>query len=159
MLYCGCDENRSLSLDQLPMENSGFHAEQSLEGEQRMSSSMMEQEEKPVVVENQPTEAEVQTNNVQTNNVPPTDEHTWKEEIEHAGSQLVERVKELINEGNVRRLIISNAEGKVMLEVPLTAGVAVGGVVTILSPVLAALGALAALLARVKVEVVRAEEK
>lgn len=115
---------------------------------------MMEQEQTPVVVENQPTEAQAPTNGA-----PPAETHTWMEEIEMAGSQLVERVKELIAEGNVRRLILINAEGKVMLEVPLTAGVAVGGVVTIFAPVLAALGALAALLAHVKVQVVREEEK
>lgn len=72
-----------------------------------------------------------------------------------AGSELVERTKELIEEGNVRRLIIRAQDEKVLLEVPLTAGVAVGGVVTIVAPVLAALGAMAALLARVKVEIVR----
>lgn len=115
---------------------------------------MMEQEKTTVVVENQPTEAQASTNGT-----PPVEEHTWIEEIELAGNQLVERVKELIAEGNVRRLLISNAEGKVMLEVPLTAGVAVGGVVTILAPVLAALGALAALLAHVRVQIVREEEK
>lgn len=72
-----------------------------------------------------------------------------------AGSELVERTKELIEEGNVRRLIIRAQDEKVLLEVPLTAGVAVGGVVTIVAPVLAALGAMAALLAQVKVEIVR----
>lgn len=86
------------------------------------------------------------------------DDHTWIEEIEMAGSQLVERVKELVAEGNVRRLIIRAADDKVLLEVPLTAGVAVGGVVTIIAPILAALGALAALLAKVKVQVVRKKD-
>lgn len=81
--------------------------------------------------------------------------HSWVEEIEMASDQLVERVKELVAEGNVRRLIIRKPDGEVMLEVPLTAGVAVGGVFTIFLPVLAALGALAALIAHVKVEVVR----
>lgn len=80
---------------------------------------------------------------------------TWVEEIEVAGSQLVEQVKELINEGNVRRLIIRTQDNKVLLEIPLTAGVAVGGVVTIFAPVLAAIGALAALIAKVKVQIVR----
>jgi uncharacterized protein DUF4342 len=46
-----------------------------------------------------------------------------------------------------------------LLEVPLTAGVVVGGAFTLLAPVLAALGAMAALLARVKVEIVRSEQK
>ena len=83
------------------------------------------------------------------------DEHTWTENIEIAASELVERTKELVEEGNVRRLIIRNQEDEVLLEVPLTAGVAVGGVVTLVAPVLAALGALAALLTHVKVEIVR----
>ena len=85
------------------------------------------------------------------------DEHSWTEQIEIAGSELVDRTKELIEEGNVRRLIIRNQEDEVLLEVPLTAGVAVGGVMTLIAPVLAALGAMAALLTHVKVEIVRTE--
>jgi hypothetical protein len=84
-------------------------------------------------------------------------EHTWVEEIEIAGNQLVERVKELVAEGNVRRLIIRTPDNRILLEVPLTAGVAVGGVVTIFAPLLAALGALAALMADIKVQIVRTE--
>jgi Domain of unknown function (DUF4342) len=83
------------------------------------------------------------------------DENTFTEKIEIAASDLVERSKELIEEGNVRRLIIRNQDDEVLMEVPLTAGVVVGGAVTIVAPVLAALGALAALLTHVKVEVVR----
>jgi hypothetical protein len=83
------------------------------------------------------------------------DEHTFTEQIEIASSDLVDRTKELIEEGNVRRLIIRNQDDEVLLEVPLTAGVVVGGAVTIVAPVLAALGALAALLTHVKIEVVR----
>lgn len=92
---------------------------------------------------------------MKTNQEPTKEEHAWTEQIEIAGSELVERTKELIEEGNVRRLIIRTQDDKLLLEVPLTAGVAVGGVVTVLAPVLAALGAMAALLARVKVEIVR----
>ncbi len=77
------------------------------------------------------------------------------EEIEIAGDQLVSRVKELIREGNVRRLIIRKSGGDVLLEIPLTAGLAVGGVTTIFAPILVALGAMAALIANFKVEVVR----
>ena len=86
------------------------------------------------------------------------EEHTFTEQIEIAASELVDRTKELIEEGNVRRLIIRNQDDQVLMEVPLTAGVAVGGVVTILSPVLAALGAMAALLTHVKVEIVRTKK-
>jgi len=86
------------------------------------------------------------------------DENTFTEKIEIAASDLVERTKELIEEGNVRRLIIRNEEDEVLMEVPLTAGVVVGGAVTIVAPVLAALGALAALLTHVNIEVVRARQ-
>ena len=66
--------------------------------------------------------------------------------------------KELVEEGNVCRLMIRNKEDEVLLEVPLTAGVAVGGAARLVAPVLAALGALAALLTHVKVEVVRTKK-
>lgn len=123
-----------------------------------MSSILPEQEPTPVTVANEPTIEQAQTNGA----APTTDkaaEHDWREELEIAGSQLVERVKELIAEGNVRRLILRNADDKILLEIPLTAGVAVGGVVTLLSPVIAALGALAALIAHFKVQVVRDDPK
>jgi hypothetical protein len=80
---------------------------------------------------------------------------SMREEVTLAGSELVEYVKRLIAEGNVRRLIIRKPSGEVLVEVPLTAGVAVSGALTLMAPVLAALGALAALLAQVRVEVVR----
>ena len=82
-------------------------------------------------------------------------EKSWIEELEIAGDQLVGRVKELLREGNVRRLIISKSDGEVLLEIPLSAGLAVGGVTTIFSPILVALGAMAGLIANFKVEVVR----
>ena len=82
-------------------------------------------------------------------------EKTYVEEFEIDSTQLVERVKGLIREGNVRRIILRNQEGHALVEIPLTAGVVVGGAVTLFLPVLAALGAMAALLARVKIQVVR----
>jgi len=88
---------------------------------------------------------------------PNKQDHDWTDEIQVAGSELVERIKKLVADGNVRRLIIRKPNGESLLEIPLTAGVAVGGTVTILAPVLAAIGALAALLAEFKVEVVRTD--
>jgi hypothetical protein len=82
-------------------------------------------------------------------------ERTYVEELEIDGAELVERVKALIKEGNVRRIIIRSSEGAVLVEIPLTAGVVVGGALTLFLPVLAALGAMAALLAEVKIQVVR----
>ena len=86
-------------------------------------------------------------------NDPMKQERTWTEEVVVAGNQLVDRVKQLVAEGNVRRLIIRKPSGESLLEIPLTAGVAVGGAVTVMAPILAALGALAALLAEFQLEV------
>jgi hypothetical protein len=80
---------------------------------------------------------------------------TWTEEIEVAGGNLIERVKGLIAEGNVRELRLKAAGGQVIFEVPLTVGVLAGGAVALAAPWLAILGAIAALVARVKLEVVR----
>jgi hypothetical protein len=63
------------------------------------------------------------------------------EEHRVSGEGLVAKVKELIHEGNVRRIIVKNEEGRPLLEIPLTVGV-VGAVFL---PVLVALGAIAAL--------------
>ena len=89
----------------------------------------------------------------------PKKQRTWVEQIEVAGGELVDRVRELIEEGNVRRLIIRKPDGDVLLEVPLAAGVAVSGVVTLLAPVLAALGAMAALVSQMRIEIVRSEDE
>jgi hypothetical protein len=67
------------------------------------------------------------------------------------GEHLLGRVKELVREGNVRRIIIKNEEGRTLLEVPLTIGV-VGAA---LAPALAAIGAIAALLTHCTLEVQR----
>lgn len=69
------------------------------------------------------------------------------------GDELLKKVKDIIHEGNVNRIIIKNEEGKTYLEIPVTIGV----IGTILAPVFAAVGALAALAANFKIEVVRAE--
>jgi len=74
------------------------------------------------------------------------------EELQVMGEQLLSRVKELIHEGNVRRIIIKQ-DGRTLLEIPLTFGVA--GVV--LAPVAAAIGVLGALIAQCSIEVIRTE--
>jgi hypothetical protein len=86
------------------------------------------------------------------------EKRTFIEEFKVAGRDLVDRVEELIEQGNVRRLIILNREGRPLLEIPLTAGVVAGGAVTLVHPVLAALGAMEALLADVTIKVVRVED-
>jgi len=89
----------------------------------------------------------------------PKNKNDWVEEIEVAGNEVVARVKELIDEGNVRRLIIRKPDGEILMEVPLTAGVVVGGAAMVFAPLFAALGALAAFLTQLKIEVVRTGEE
>lgn len=75
------------------------------------------------------------------------------EEHRISGEKLLARVRELVHEGNVRRLIIRNEEGRTLIEVPLTVGV-VGAV---LLPVWAAIGAIAAVVSDCSILVERAE--
>lgn len=79
----------------------------------------------------------------------------YKEEFKVKSEEIIEKVKELIHEGNVRRLIIKDEDGKIYLEIPVTLGV----IGVILAPVLAAVGAVAAMVANLKIEVVREEEE
>ena len=78
------------------------------------------------------------------------DQSTFKESFKVAAEQLVDAVKKLLHEGNVRRIVIKQ-EGRSVAEFPLTVGV-VGAVV---APVLAAVGALAAVLTDCSIEVER----
>lgn len=82
---------------------------------------------------------------------------TFNEELEVAGNQLVERVKELLEQGNIRRLIIRNSEGRTLLEIPLTFGAVAGGALVFWNPLLAALAVIGALVARLRIEIVRNE--
>ncbi len=75
------------------------------------------------------------------------------EEVKVKGEDLLKKVKELIHEGNIRRIIIKNESGETYIEIPLTLGV-VGMVV---APVLAAVGAIAALASNFTIEVVKKE--
>jgi len=76
-----------------------------------------------------------------------SDIHT--EEFHVNGEQLLAKIKELIHEGNIRRIIIKNKDGKTIMEIPLTIGV-VGAV---LAPTLAAVGAIAALVSEATIVV------
>lgn len=66
------------------------------------------------------------------------------EEFKVDGDGVIKKIKEIIKEGNARRIIIKSEEGKTIVEVPLTIG-AVGAIV---APALAAVGAIAALVAK-----------
>jgi hypothetical protein len=75
------------------------------------------------------------------------------EEIQVMGTNLVEKVKELIHEGNVQRVIIKNEQGYTLVEIPVTIAV-IGGVA---APVLAAVGAIATVVTKCTVVVERRE--
>lgn len=76
-----------------------------------------------------------------------------QEEIKVKGTQLKEKVKELIHQGNVRKISIKDKDGNVILSIPLTIGV-VGAV---LAPILAAVGAIAALVTDCTIAIERKE--
>lgn len=80
---------------------------------------------------------------------------TVSEEFEVASSQLLEKVQEVIREGNVRRVVIRTADDRVLLDTTLTIGALAGGALALVYWPLAAIAAIAAVVARVKVEIVR----
>ncbi|HTX88130.1 MAG TPA: DUF4342 domain-containing protein [Bacteroidales bacterium] len=78
----------------------------------------------------------------------------YKNEFKVKSEELLAKIKELIHEGNVRRIIIKDEEGKVFFEIPVTFGL----IGALLAPTLAAVGAIAAMVANFKIEVIRTEE-
>lgn len=83
-----------------------------------------------------------------------SEEKVRTEEFQVDGDELITKIKELLHEGNIRRVSIRNEEGRTLIDVPLTVGV----VGAILVPQLAALGAIAALVARCTIVIEKAEE-
>ena len=75
------------------------------------------------------------------------------EEFQVAADDLIGRVKDLIREGNIRRIVVRNEEGKTLLEIPVTVGV----IGALFAPYLAALGAIAAMATRCTIAVERRE--
>lgn len=69
---------------------------------------------------------------------------TRTEEFQIDGDQLVAKIKELLHEGNIRRITIKDDQGQTLIEIPLTIGV----VGVVLLPVVAAVGAIAVLVAK-----------
>ena len=70
-----------------------------------------------------------------------TESTSRSEEFQFTGDTLLAKVKEIVHEGNVRRVILKNEDGRVLIDIPLTVGV----VGTLIAPQLAAIGAFAAL--------------
>lgn len=80
--------------------------------------------------------------------------HTGTEEFRVSGEQMVAKLKELLHEGNIRRVIIKDKDGRTLIEVPLTLGV----VGALLIPVWAAIGAIAALVTEATIVVEKVEK-
>jgi hypothetical protein len=74
---------------------------------------------------------------------------TRTEEFKLSGGEILNKIKELIHEGNIRRIILKDENGKTFLEIPLTVGI-IGAA---LAPVLAAVGAIAALVSKLTIVV------
>jgi hypothetical protein len=81
------------------------------------------------------------------------EENAQTEEHRVSGDQLCEKIKELVHQGNVRRIIVKNERGQVLIQMPLTVGV----IGAILVPVWVAIGAMAALVAQFDILVEKPE--
>jgi CBS domain-containing protein len=81
-------------------------------------------------------------------------EKVYTEEFQVSGDALLSKIKELLHEGNIRRMIIKNEEGKTIIDLPLTLGV----VGVLIAPQLAAIGAIAALITKGTIVVEKVEE-
>ena len=77
------------------------------------------------------------------------------EEFQVMGRDLVDKVRDLIHEGNVQRIIVKDEHGNTFVEIPVT----VAAVGVLLAPLLAAVGAISALVAKFTIVVVRSEPK
>ena len=86
-----------------------------------------------------------------------SNEKTKTEKFTISGSQLVDKVKQLIHEGNIRKVRVIH-EGKTILEIPLSIGAPAAAIGIITAPVLAALGAFAALVTECTIEVEKTEK-
>jgi len=81
-------------------------------------------------------------------------DRAWRESIEGEGEHLIKKIEEVIAEGNVRKIVIVH-NGAIVAEFPLTIGV----VEALLAPVLAAIGAIAALLTDCRIELERVTDR
>ena len=83
-----------------------------------------------------------------------SEEKVHSEEFRVNGEELIAKIKNLVNEGNIRRIIIKDKEDKVIFEIPLTFGI----IGALIAPQLAAIGAIAALVTEATVVVEKADQ-
>ena len=89
----------------------------------------------------------------QTDTPPQPDSQPRTEEFSVTGGQVIEFLKKILHEGNIRRVVLKDESGKTLLEIPVTIGV----VGVVLLPVWAAIGAAAALVAKMTIVIERTE--
>ena len=107
-----------------------------------------------------PQNLESTTVEVEPNPVEPqvdTEVKVGVEEFHISGDDLVGKVRELIHQGNIRRIIIKTEEDRTLIEIPLTVGVVGAAIGATLFPVVAAVGAIGALVAKLKLVIERRE--
>jgi hypothetical protein len=83
---------------------------------------------------------------------------TRYDEFEVAGENLLAKVREVMHEGNVRRIILKREDGSTLIEIPMTAGLAVTVLTAAFAPALVAVGAIAAVVSHVTLVVEREDE-
>lgn len=82
-----------------------------------------------------------------------------REELWVAGHELKDTLSRLVAEGNARSLIVWSEGDKKLLEIPLSGGVAIGGALVLMAPFLAAIVGIAAMVKKVRIEVIRDKPK
>lgn len=87
------------------------------------------------------------------------EEQVRTEEYVFSGDEVIGKIKELLHEGNVRRMTIYSDSGTVLLDVPLTIGLAGTAAAVVLAPVLTTITMLAGVLLKIRVKVERIEEQ
>ena len=83
---------------------------------------------------------------------------SWTERIEVASEQVIDTLKKLVSEGNVRRVTLRKSNGKKLISVPVTAGAAIGGVAVLAAPMITAIAAVTALVTKVTLDIERTDD-
>ncbi len=85
------------------------------------------------------------------------DSQSWEEKITVGSAEVLEAIKKLIKEANVRKITVKSPSGKKILTIPASAGAAVGGLAVLTAPMVSAILAITALVTNVTLEVERTE--
>jgi hypothetical protein len=122
--------------------------------EQTMNDSIEQQQQSQT---HESSTAPIVTVDAEPQTAESTDKKVSVEEFSISGDSLVAKVKELLHEGNIRRIIIKHAEGQTLIEIPLTVGV-VGGVIgAALFPVVTAVAVIGSMVAHLTIVVEKGE--